>query len=57
MSATLGLTCDRGALQAKIVLAPTMPATLQTLEFTRIARNRQPPAVPATACAILLAWR
>ena len=35
MSATVVLACDRGMLQAKIVLAPTMPATLQTLEFVQ----------------------
>jgi len=34
MSATVALACDRGMLKAKIVLAPTAPATLQTLEFT-----------------------
>ena len=34
MSATVALACDRGILKAKIVLAPTTPATLQTLEFT-----------------------
>ncbi|MEJ0087460.1 MAG: serine hydrolase domain-containing protein [Pseudomonadota bacterium] len=37
MSATLTFACERGTLSAKIILAPTSPATLQTLEFT--ARN------------------
>jgi D-alanyl-D-alanine-carboxypeptidase/D-alanyl-D-alanine-endopeptidase len=34
MSAKLAFPCERGTLEAVIVLAPTSPATLQTLEFT-----------------------
>ena len=34
MSATLSYTCQRGSLKANMILAPTLPATLQTLEFT-----------------------
>jgi D-alanyl-D-alanine-carboxypeptidase/D-alanyl-D-alanine-endopeptidase len=34
MSATLSFPCEHGVLQAKAILAPTSPATLQTLEFT-----------------------
>jgi hypothetical protein len=34
MSATLSFPCERGTLQAKVILAPTLPPTLQTLEFT-----------------------
>ena len=33
MSATLAFACERGSLKVKVVLAPTTPATLQTLEF------------------------
>jgi D-alanyl-D-alanine-carboxypeptidase/D-alanyl-D-alanine-endopeptidase len=33
MSATFSLTCDGGTLAVKLVLAPTLPATIQTLEF------------------------
>jgi len=33
MSATLVLGCDGGRLEVKVILAPTSPATLQTLEF------------------------
>jgi D-alanyl-D-alanine-carboxypeptidase/D-alanyl-D-alanine-endopeptidase len=33
MSATLALACEGGALKAKVILAPTTPPTLQTLEF------------------------
>ena len=33
MSMTLAFNCARGKLKVKIVLAPTEPATLQTLQF------------------------
>ena len=33
MSATLAFTCDNGALKARVVLAPTTPSSMQTLEF------------------------
>lgn len=33
MVATLAYTCDRGTLKVRIALAPTVPATLQTLQF------------------------
>jgi CubicO group peptidase (beta-lactamase class C family) len=34
MSAKLAMACERGVLKANLILAPTSPATLQTLEFT-----------------------
>jgi len=34
MSVTLSFACERGSLQARVILAPTLPASLQTLEFT-----------------------
>jgi len=33
MSATLAFDCEHGVLKAKVVLAPTVPATLQSLQF------------------------
>lgn len=33
MSATVTFPCERGVLQARLTLAPTTPASLQTLEF------------------------
>jgi D-alanyl-D-alanine-carboxypeptidase/D-alanyl-D-alanine-endopeptidase len=33
MSATLGYDCDRGKLKVKVILAPTVPATVQSLQF------------------------
>jgi CubicO group peptidase (beta-lactamase class C family) len=33
MSATFSLACDGGVLPVKVILAPTIPATIQTLEF------------------------
>ncbi len=33
MSATLAFACEKGPLHVKVVLAPTTPSTLQTLEF------------------------
>ena len=33
MNATVAFRCERGALKARIVLAPTSPPALQTLEF------------------------
>lgn len=35
MSANLALACERGTLKAKVVLAPSNPPTLQTLEFSQ----------------------
>lgn len=34
MSAMLSYACQRGTLKANVILAPTLPPTLQTLEFT-----------------------
>ena len=36
MSVTLSFACERGALKARVILAPTSPASLQTLEFTAV---------------------
>jgi CubicO group peptidase (beta-lactamase class C family) len=33
MSATLAFPCERGTLQVRVILAPTSPASVQTLEF------------------------
>ncbi|MEO8064001.1 MAG: hypothetical protein ABI821_14795 [Pseudomonadota bacterium] len=35
MSINLSMTCERGTLKARVILASTTPATLQTLEFTQ----------------------
>lgn len=34
MSTVVNWTCERGALQARLLLAPTTPASLQTLDFS-----------------------
>ena len=34
MSTTFSFACEHGVLKAKVVLAPSTPATIQTLEFT-----------------------
>jgi hypothetical protein len=36
MSVTFSFACERGSLKAKAILAPTSPASLQTLEFTAL---------------------
>ena len=33
MSATLAYDCARGTLKVKVIVAPTVPATLQSLQF------------------------
>ena len=35
MSTTFSFTCEHGVLKAKVILAPTTPVQLQTLEFTQ----------------------
>jgi CubicO group peptidase (beta-lactamase class C family) len=34
MSAALSFACERGTLNARVILAPEIPTTIQTLEFT-----------------------
>jgi len=35
MSATFSFACERGSLKAKVILAPTTPVTIQTLDLTQ----------------------
>jgi serine-type D-Ala-D-Ala carboxypeptidase/endopeptidase len=37
MAGTFTYACERGRLQAKVLLAPTCPATIQRLDFTALA--------------------